>query len=368
MFSQASLYNNGGQPLNWTTTGATSFNKLFSGATAFNQDVSSWDTSNVTNMSSMFWGASAFNNGDQPLNWNTSSVTNMGNMFWLAGGFNQDNSSWNVDSVTNFYLMFTGSTAFNNGGQPLSWSTPAATDMTAMFSNTAFNQDISTFNTSLITNMTAMFLNTPFNQDISGWDVSSVVSMNVMFSGTTDFNNAGQPLNWNTANVTSITDFTLMFNGVTLSDANYDALLIGWDAQNLKPSESFDGGNSQYCTMAAQTARTHMTDILLLGGDNWTITDGGLFSGTCGVLGLEDNELGSILLYPNPVKDILHIQSNNILERIIMYDINGRVLQDIVVSGNKSQENISLTNLSSGMYFINTYSNKGQITKRIVKQ
>ena len=74
------------------------------------------------------------------------------------------------------------------------------------------------------------------------------------------------------------------------------------------------------------------------------------------------------MLYPNPVKDILHIQSNNILERIIMYDINGRVLQDIVVSGNKSQENISLTNLSSGMYFINIYSNKGQITKRIVKQ
>jgi hypothetical protein len=61
-----------------------------------------------------------------------------------------------------------------------------------------------------------------------------------------------------------------MFDSVTLSTANYDALLIGWDAQNLQPNVTFSGGNSQYSAGAATTARTNMTD-----NDGWIITDGG---------------------------------------------------------------------------------------------
>ncbi len=49
-------------------------------------------------------------------------------------------------------------------------------------------------------------------------------------------------------------------------------LLIAWDAQNLQPNMSFDAGNSEYCSTAAQTAHANMKNS---GGDNWTITDGG---------------------------------------------------------------------------------------------
>ena len=38
----------------------------------------------------------------------------------------------------------------------------------------------------------------------------------------------------------------------------------------------------------------------MIASDGWTITDDGKFSGTCGQLGIEDNELDSILLYPMP--------------------------------------------------------------------
>jgi hypothetical protein len=59
-----------------------------------------------------------------------------------------------------------------------------------------------------------------------------------------------------------------MFAGVELSTPNYDALLEGWNAQNLQSGVIFGGGNSTYCT--AEAARLNM-----INSDSWTITDGG---------------------------------------------------------------------------------------------
>ena len=84
-----------------------------------------------------------------------------------------------------------------------------------------------------------------------------------MFEYASAFNqNIG---NWN---VGALINAEGMFSGVTLSTHNYDALLIGWDAQALQPNVTFDGGNSKYC--AGESARTHM-----IHSDLWTITDGG---------------------------------------------------------------------------------------------
>jgi hypothetical protein len=59
-----------------------------------------------------------------------------------------------------------------------------------------------------------------------------------------------------------------MFNSITLSTANYDSLLIGWNAQVLQSTVTFSGGNSTYC--AGTSARANM-----ISSDSWTITDGG---------------------------------------------------------------------------------------------
>jgi hypothetical protein len=89
--------------------------------------------------------------------------------------------------------------------------------------------------------MTGMFSRAAkFDHDLSKWDVSDVAAMNNMF------------------------------HGVTLSTANYDAILNGWSEQALCNSVEFDGGNSKYSS-AAEAARAK-----IISDFNWTITDGGM--------------------------------------------------------------------------------------------
>jgi surface protein len=95
--------------------------------------------------------------------------------------------------------------------------------------------------------------------------------MSSMFSNTISFD---QDLGfWD---ITSLTNATLMFNGVTLSTPNYDSLLNGWASYGIgvQLSVPFDGGNSLYTPGISGVARAFLDDPVPFGRD-WTITDGG---------------------------------------------------------------------------------------------
>jgi len=84
------------------------------------------------------------------------------------------------------------------------------------------------------------------------------------------------------------------------------------------------------------------------------------------------NVLSELIIYPNPVKDNLYIQSNldwNIKIKIEILDIQGRLLySDDYYLYTNTQKNIALSNLSKGLYFINLRSNNNSITKKFIKQ
>ncbi|MCG8699846.1 MAG: BspA family leucine-rich repeat surface protein, partial [Bacteroidales bacterium] len=212
----------------------TSMKNAFLSCSKFNGDLSSWDVSNINNFTSMFQ-RSGFNGNVST--WDMSEAENLFNMFYFTP-FNQDISSWNVSNVTNMNSVFKN--------------------------NYSFNQDISGWDVSSVTTMSQMFKNNvSFNQDISGWDVSNVESMIEMFWSCSKFD---QDLSsWQIDNVMYMTN---MFKYVSLSQTNYDNLLISWAAQSPQEGVTFSGGNSKYCQ--GTTSRNVLIDDY-----GWVITDNG---------------------------------------------------------------------------------------------
>lgn len=138
------------------------------------------------------------------------------------------------------------------------------TDMSGMFQNALFNQDISHWDVSNVTNMEAMFRGSQFNKDISEWDVSGVENMNTMFY----FSQFDQDIShWD---VSGVADFSNIFSQGSLSTKNYNRLLIGWSFQNLTPGLFFDVGDTRYDLGFPQTRRQYIMEEF-----GWTINDGG---------------------------------------------------------------------------------------------
>jgi len=145
-------------------------------------------------------------------------------MFFESTAFNGDISSWNTGSVTKMNSMFHRASAFNRDIS--NWDVSSVTDMGAMFVEAAaFAGDISSWNVSSVTNMQLMFYGaSAFNGDISNWDVSSVTNMEYMFYGASVFN--GDLSSWD---VSSVTDMRSMFNQAI----DFNQNIGSWDVSSV---------------------------------------------------------------------------------------------------------------------------------------
>ncbi len=326
------------------------------------KSIEQWGTNIWSSMNSAFMGCENLvsNATDLP---NVSLVTDMYGTFAYARKFKGDANfgNWNVGNVTNMKGMFAGASVFN---YPIgTWNVGKVTDMESMFHGaTLFNKDVGSWNVSNVTTMKNMF-NTAmlFNQDIGNWNVDNVGDMNSMFFHSNSFD---QDLGgWNVANVD---DMANMFRSVTLSIANYDALLNGWSAFALKSNVKFHGGNSKYCV--GEPGR------LIMIGLGWIIQDGGMdcsnpFNGDR--LDVGDNVgLFGVSLYPNPMKDQLNLGNpkNVELESISIFDLTGRMVQKVDLNGMTTGTVIDVSRISSATYLVLIKGKAGQTTELLIKE
>ena len=80
--------------------------------------------------------------------------------------------------------------------------------------------------------------------------------------------------------------------------------------------------------------------------------------------GVDDNEMAKLSVYPNPVHDVIYVGTNEgvALQRVEFFDVTGKM----VVSS--AENEISVSGLESGMYFVRITTDDRIVIRSIVKQ
>lgn len=73
---------------------------------------------------------------------------------------------------------------------------------------------------------------------------------------------------------------------------------------------------------------------------------------------------GNISIYPNPVKDIIHFDTQENVIKVEVYDIAGRILSSNSVNDNK----LNLSDLQTGNYILKAYTESSIINTKIIKE
>jgi hypothetical protein len=86
--------------------------------------------------------------------------------------------------------------------------------------------------------------------------------------------------------------------------------------------------------------------------------------------GIEDLNISGIKIYPNPTGGILYVEMDKVLpakSKIVLTDINGKVVLNKVFEDMIKQE-LNLTHLSKGMYFLQLQNRSSRHFQKIIIQ
>ena len=155
---------------------------------------------------------------------------------------------------------------------------------------------------------------------------------------------------------------------------NNDLFYLGCSNNQLTSLDAKNGNNSLITTFNA----TNNTSLTCIQVDNETAANAGqapytnwlkdvtaTYSEDCAALGIEDESLAqSITLYPNPVSDILTIDSKISLIKVEIYSVLGQKVKELYSGFNS----ITTDNLSKGIYIVRLQSENGFATKKLIKK
>jgi len=68
-------------------------------------------------------------------------------------------------------------------------------------------------------------------------------------------------------------------------------------------------------------------------------------------------------VFPNPTRDMFTVKSGEMIRKIYLVDISGQIVKDLAI--NALQSEISVNNLSEGVYFMQIHTAESVITKRV---
>ena len=215
-------------------------------------------------------------------------------------------------------------------------------------------------------------------------NISAVTDLYVAFlgindlTGIEDFSNLSV-LTCNNNNLTSLdlsnnlalTDLIAYANNLTSLDlSNNTALTRLSCASNNLTSLNVKNGNNYNMTPAINFIATGNPNLYCIQVDDalWSLAnwpnkdDQSYYSENC-ALSVEDELLEQIAIYPNPVTDELNIDLKNLiqLKQVSVYSLSGQLVLQT------SKANINLGRLIAGFYIVHIETNKGLISKKLIK-
>ena len=256
---------------------------------------------------------------------NLSQVTDMSYIFFNCNTLNHSFDNWDVSNITNMERAFQYCSNFN---QPLN------------------NWDVSS-----VTNMKSMFeFCYAFNQPIDNWDVSNVIDMYTMFGDCHSFNQ--DISNWDFNNEVAL-GFFVTFTDMSVD--NYDALLGRFVDLQLE-NKIIYSFSIEYCD---ENVRNQLIDNL-----GWDIS-GDSLAENCATANLVSLKGNKITVYPNPVNNILHVETKAVIdiEEVKVYNLQGNQLRQL----NQNLESINTESLSSGIYLLSIKTDKGSVEYKLIK-
>lgn len=189
----------------------------------------------------------------------------------------------------------------------------------------------------------------------------------------------GDPIFYNGPNPPQITinpDFT--YTGIeSCATVSGDFILgIGDSYEFLLQAQNYMQDESNCLPGEAEYALFELYTGYLLGSSvfegndgndylQWEYAPGFLSHFTNVLLSTPENNLADLKIYPNPAQNKLIIQSAiNYFDSVSISDINGRIIKS---SKNLASNEIDVSALNSGMYFITITASEGNITKKFIK-
>jgi len=179
--------------------------------------------------------------------------------------------------------------------------------------------------------------------------------------------NVGEYVNvtFTSFNVELAWDGLMVYNGANTSSPLFDS----GSAYNRAtcPNGAWTGTGDFAATSFTSTDSSGALTFVFT-SDNLIEKSGWEANVTCSILGVSEISFNSIIVYPNPAKDLITVALKDFQTDVIIkiYTIQGQeVNKELGVNGTTD---IDISNLSSGVYFINIIDNKKIFTKKFIKE
>jgi len=164
---------------------------------------------------------------------------------------------------------------------------------------------------------------------------------------------------------------------LTASDLTANSVKLDWEQEGTPDNWTISYKQASASTWSTANTDTHpytLTD--LAAGTEYEVyvvaNCDGQESGesnhvTFSTTGVNDYVLNSTTLFPNPTTGVFRIQNAKVnIQNVEVYDVFGKLMTSVEVNDNTAD--IDATGYASGVYFARIITEKGIVTKRIVKK